>query len=63
MILEIHGSSYNLNFQHADMGTWVFMEISVKGKSMDVGVDSYYHLFGKYTLFTYDDIKNILLKR
>ena len=33
------------------------------GKSMDVGVDSYYHLFGKYTLFTYNDIKNILLKR
>lgn len=31
-----------------------------KYKSMDVGVDSYYNLFGEYRLFSYDCIKELM---
>jgi calcineurin-like phosphoesterase family protein len=33
------------------------------GKSMDVGVDNAYRLFGEYRPFTFDEVKRILDKR
>lgn len=64
-----HYPSFNWNYQ--DDGSWglhghlhsdesgVVKEIH-KYKSLDVGIDNYYKIFGEYSLFSYSEIKEIL---
>lgn len=64
-----HYPSFNWNYQdqnsislhghlHADE-SYVVKEIH-KYKSMDVGIDSYYNMFGEYSIFSFEQVKEIL---
>ena len=67
-----HFPMFNWNYQddgsfhlhghlHADENP-IIEEIH-KYKSMDVGIDSYYKLYGEYSLFSLNDIKNNLINK
>lgn len=49
-----HGTWHLYGHSHASAEHW---EI---GKSMDVGIDNYYRLFGKYSPFEFSEIKEIM---
>ncbi len=64
-----HYPSFNWNYQ--DDGSWglhghlhsdensIVKEIH-KYKSLDVGIDNYYKMFGEYSLFSFEQIKELL---
>lgn len=75
-IVKIDGQEITLNhfaqrvWNRSHHGAWHFyghshdnLEHEEWGKSMDVGVQSAYRLFGKYRPMAFEEIKNILDKR